>query len=84
MSRLSFIDIQGPTSRKTAELSVKSENGTFLGEIGYQPSWKRFVFYPRDHKLFADDCLIEIAGKLAQLNKERCNEKQNGQVATPV
>lgn len=49
--------------RKTRRFAVRAALGVevHLGNVGYHPSWRRYVFYPQPETLFDPDCLRSIA-----------------------
>ncbi|MEI3530661.1 MAG: hypothetical protein V8Q75_06370 [Bacilli bacterium] len=42
-----------------------------LGEIKYNPSWRKYCFYPIDETVFDSKCLLDIVEFMDKLNRKR-------------
>lgn len=64
-------------NRKTHTYQLKSKQGDSLGEVKWNPGWRKFCFYPVNDTVFDDKCLvdlIEFIQKLNLIHKEEKNE----------
>ena len=70
-SNLTFTELVVPT-RKTKVFDVCSSTGSIrLGGIGWYATWRRYVFYSADDRLFDAACLCEITEFIIRLMTAR-------------
>ncbi len=64
---------QTPDNRKTKiyELCNSQNERIHLGEIKYNPRWRKYCFYPLEETVFDSKCLLDIVNFIDKLNIER-------------
>lgn len=64
---------QTPENRKTKifDLCNSKNELIYLGQIKYNPRWRKYCFYPVEDTVFDGGCLHEIISFLDKLNLER-------------
>lgn len=63
-------------SVKTKRFAVMNRtHGYALGEIGWSPPWRQYIFKPFSDTIFSAGCLKDIIDFIEELQEERRNSK---------
>ena len=71
MSFLTFTETPNP-EKKTKLWDIFSvANGSYLGRVGYQPGWRKYIWAPPPSTIFDSKCLQEITDFLIMHKDDR-------------
>lgn len=69
-----------PNNRKTYiyELCNRQNELIKLGSIKYNPSFRKYCFYPIDRTVFDSRCLNDLITFMDSINKKGCKDEYKG------